>query len=384
MREITRLLEQTPAVALLGPRQIGKTTLALELAKGRPSIYLDLENPEDRQKLMDPAHYLELHADKLILLDEVQRCPDLFTSLRGVIDARRREGRGNGRFLILGSASNDLLHQSSESLAGRVHYCELTGLGPSEVSASADASSPRLWLRGGFPESFTAVDDRASIEWRQNFIRTYLERDIPQLGPRIPASTLLRFWTMLAHAQGELLNASKLASALGVKSVTVSRYLDLMADLLLVRRLEPWHGNVKKRLVKSPRVYVRDSGIVHALLRITDYESLLGHPIFGKSWEGFVIENIIAALPSGVRPYFYRTAAGAEIDCLLEFGLDDYWAIEIKAGRVPEITKGFHLACEDLSVKKKLVVYPGSETFPLRKDTTVLPLPELIETLRQI
>ena len=383
-QKIIQMLEQTPAVAILGPRQIGKTTLALELGKGQPSVYLDLENPEDLQKLNDPAHYLGLHADKLVILDEVQRYPDLFMSLRGIIDARRREGRGNGRFLILGSASNDLLKQSSESLAGRIHYCELTGLGPTEIEKPSGALLQQLWLRGGFPDSYAASSDRASYEWRRNFIRTYLERDIPQLGPRIPAATLMRFWTMLAHAQGELLNASKLASALGVKSVTTTRYLDLMVDLLLVRRLEPWHGNVKKRLVKSPRVYVRDSGIVHALLQIPDYESLLGHPIFGKSWEGFVIEKILATLPSGVQAYFYRTSAGAEIDCLLEFGLGDYWAIEIKASRTPEIKKGFHLACEDLEVKKKFVVYPGDDSFPLGNGTTVLPLSDLIESLGQL
>ena len=382
-QKITQGLNQNPAVAILGPRQIGKTTLALEIAKHQPSIYLDLENPEDFQKLRDPAHYLNLHADKLVILDEVQRYPDLFMSLRGIIDTRRREGRGNGRFLVLGSASNELLKQSSESLAGRIHYSEMTGLNPFEIEQSKAEPLQRLWMRGGFPDSYTASNDQASYSWRQNFIRTYLERDIPQLGPRIPAATLMRFWTMLAHVQGELLNASKLASSLGVKSVTVSRYLDLMVDLLLVRRLEPWYGNVKKRLVKTPRTYIRDSGIVHALLRIPDYEGLLGHPILGKSWEGFVIETIISALPSDVNPYFYRTSAGAEIDLLLEFGLDDYWAIEIKASRTPTLKKGFHMACEDLKVKGKFVVYTGEDRFLTDNQTTLLSLADFIETLRQ-
>ena len=232
--KVTTLLSRTPAVAILGPRQVGKTTLALEIAKNQDATYVDLENPEDIQKVRDPAHYLGLHADKLVILDEVQRYPDLFMSLRGVIDARRREGRGNGRFLILGAASNELIRQSSESLAGRIHYVELAGLNPIEVKGAQGATLQRLWMRGGFPDSYGAADDMASDEWRQNFIRTYLERDMPQLGPRIPAATLMRFWTMLAHAQGELLNASRLATSLDVSSVTVKRYLDTMADLLLV------------------------------------------------------------------------------------------------------------------------------------------------------
>ena len=380
-QKIIHSLSQNPAVAILGPRQIGKTTLAHEIAKGQVSIYLDLENPEDFQKLQDPAHYLERHANKLVILDEIQRYPDLFMSLRGIIDARRREKRGNGRFLVLGSASNELLKQSAESLAGRIHYSELTGLTPFEIEKPDGEPLQQLWMRGGFPDSYAAADDQASYTWRQNFIRTYLERDIPQLGPRIPAATLMRFWTMLAHTQGELLNASKLASSLGVESVTVSRYLDLMVDLLLVRRLEPWYGNVKKRLVKSPRTYVRDSGVVHALLQIPNYEALLGHPILGKSWEGFVIDTIINALPSGVHPFFYRTSAGAEIDLVIEFGLNEYWAVEIKASRTPSLKKGFHMACEDLKVKEKFVVYTGEDKFPTSHDTTVLSLMHFIEEL---
>ena len=380
---IIKNLRQNPAVAILGPRQIGKTTLAHEIAKRYASIYLDLENPEDFQKLKDPVHYLELHADKLVILDEVQRYPDLFMSLRGIIDTRRCEGRGNGRFLVLGSANNELLKQSSESLAGRIHYSELTGLNPFEIEEPAGEPLQRLWMRGGFPDSYGAEDDLASHNWRQNFIRTYLERDIPQLGPRIPAATLMRFWTMLAHTQGELLNASKLASSLGVESVTVSRYLDLMVDLLLVRRLEPWYGNVKKRLVKSPRTYVRDSGLLHALLQIPNYESLFGHPTFGKSWEGFVIETIINGLPSNAHPFFYRTSAGAEIDLVIEFGLDEYWAVEIKASRTPSLEKGFYLACEDLKAKRKFIIYTGEDKFPIGNDRTILSLAHFIEEMKK-
>ena len=376
-------LAQNPAVAILGPRQIGKTTLALEIAKGQPSIYLDLENPEDFQKLQDPNHYLSLHADKLIILDEVQSYPDLFMPLRGIIDARRREGVGNGRFLVLGSASNELLKQSSESLAGRINYLELSVLTPFEIESTESTHLQNLWVRGGFPDSYTASSDLKSYEWRKNFIRTYLERDIPQLGPRIPSSTLMRFWMMLAHVQGELLNASKLAGSLGVESVTISRYIDLMVDLLLVRRLHPWHGNIKKRLVKSPRTYVRDSGILHALLQVPNYEALLGNPILGKSWEGFVIENILSLLPSHVQPFFYRTSAGAEIDLLLELNLNEYWAVEIKASRTPKVEKGFHIACEDLEVKRKFVIYTGEDIFSLGNETVAISLPIFMEKLRK-
>ena len=382
-QEIARDLNENPAVAILGPRQVGKTTLALEIAKTRPSNYLDLEKSENLRRLEDSTHYLDRHADELVILDEVQNYPDLFMSLRGIIDARRREGRGNGRFLILGSASNKLLKQSSESLAGRICYHELTSLNPFEIEEPEGEPLQRLWMRGGFPDSYAAQSDQKSHKWRKNFIRTYLEHDIPELGSRIPAATLMRFWTMLAHTQGELFNASKIASPLSVKSVTVSRYLDLMVDLLLVRRLEPWHGNLKKQLTKSPRIYIRDSGILHALLQIPDYEELLGHSIRGKSWEGFVIENIISVLPFGVHPYFYRTSAGAEIDLLLEFGLDNYWAVEIKSNRTPTLKKGFHIACEDLKVQRKFVVYAGEDEFRGDNKTTVLSLSRFIETLRE-
>ena len=382
--KIVASLRRSPAVAIVGPRQVGKTTLARQIGAKQKAIYLDLENPEHVQRLQEPVHYLGLHADKLVIIDEVQRYPDLFMALRGIIDAGRWQGRGDGRFLILGSAANDLLQQSSESLAGRISYMELGGFSPLEIKPSAPKNLRRLWLRGGFPDSYTARNDADSFEWRKNFIKTYLERDIPQLGPRIPATTLLRFWTMLAHSQGELFNASSLAASLGVSSVTASRYLDLLVDLLLVRRLQPWFGNTKKRLVKSARTYVRDSGIVHALLHIDDYEQLLGHPALGKSWEGFVIENILVNLSSGVQAYFYRTMAGAEIDLLLQFGFDEYWALEIKASRLPKLSKGFYLACADLAVKRKIVIYPGENTFALGNDVVAMPLPEFMAELKNL
>jgi predicted AAA+ superfamily ATPase len=349
--DLEERLRHLPAVALLGPRQVGKTTLAHTIAEGRRSVYLDLESYTDREKMADPAFYLAQHEDDLVVIDEVQRMPDLFATLRGLIDEGRRRGKKAGRFLLLGSASADLLRQS-ETLAGRIAYVELPPLRVMEVPAD---DHTKLWVRGGFPESFLAGDGRSSLLWRRDFIRTYLERDIPQLGPRIPATTLHRFWTMLAHVQGGLFNAAQLARGLAVDGKTIARYLDLMADLMLVRRLQPYQTNIGKRLVKSPKVYVRDSGIVHALLNIGDLEALLGHPVSGGSWEGFVIENLIAAAPENTIPLFYRTAAGAEIDLLLEMPKDGLWAIEIKHGFSASPGKGFYTACADLQVQRRFV-----------------------------
>ena len=376
---LTAALADVPAVGLLGPRQAGKTTLALEVAAGRPAVYLDLESEADRAKLSEPELYLPQHEDKLVILDEIQRTPQLFRSLRGIIDAGRRRGRGKGRFLVLGSASVDLLRQSSESLAGRIRYLELAPLDAGEAGGERlDA----LWLRGGFPESLLAASDAASLGWRRDFIRTYLERDIPQLGPRIAAETLRRLWTMLGHQQGGMLNAAALARALAVDGKTVAAYLDLLVDLLLVRRLAPWHGNVRKRLVKSPKTYVRDSGLVHALLGIGDREALLSHPVAGGSWEGMAIESLIAAAPAGAEPYFFRTAAGAEIDLLLKLpGHRKPWAIEIKRGLAPRIERGFHLAGDDVRPERRLVVYGGLERFVLSEGVEAMSLVDLCAEL---
>ena len=354
------LLAEYPAVALIGPRQVGKTTLALEIADAVDAVYLDLESPSDLARLSDPELYLSDHEHRLVILDEVHRLPGLFQSLRGLIDRGRRRGRRAGRFLLLGSASMDLLRQSGETLAGRIAYLEL---GPFDVLEVGESNQDPLWVRGGFPDSFLAADDRRSLEWRENFIRTYLERDVPQFGPRIPAETLRRFWVMLGHTQGGVLNAAALARGLGVSGKTVSRYLDLMVDLLLVRRLTPWRGNVGKRLVKSPKVYVRDSGIVHALLGLVSKEDIVGHPIVGASWEGYVIEALLSVAPDRADASFYRSSGGAEIDLVLTLPGREPWAIEVKRSLDPRPRKGFHSGCVDVRPEAGFVVYPGDERY---------------------
>ncbi|OIO60100.1 MAG: ATPase [Alphaproteobacteria bacterium CG_4_10_14_0_2_um_filter_63_37] len=371
--ELTLALAETPAVALLGPRQVGKTTLAWAVSQTGNAIYLDLESEGDRAKLAQPELYFGDHRDKLVVLDEIHRSPGLFPILRGMIDRNRREGRTGGRYLLLGSASLDLLKQSGESLAGRIAYLELTPLNILETGPEANDT---LWLQGGFPESFLA-SHAASSRWRQNFIRTYLERDIPQFGPRIAAETLRRFWVMLAHHHGGLLNAAQFARNLGVDGKTATAYLDLLNDLFLVRRLQPWHANLGKRLVKSPKVYVRDSGLVHTLLGIRDKETLLSHPVVGASWEGFVLENLISCAPRDCQPFFYRSSGGAEIDLLLHWPDGRLWAIEIKRSLTPKVERGFHAACTDLTPQRRFVVYPGTERFRIGDGIEAMPLYDL-------
>ncbi len=378
--QLVHLINHYPAVVLLGPRQVGKTTLAQDIGDVRDALYLDLEMEMDREKLSDPELYLEEHENKLVILDEVQRVPELFQSLRGLIDRGRRRGIRSGRFLLLGSASLDLLKQSGETLAGRVAITELAPFNALELDGE---QHDRLWVRGGFPDSFLAENETLSLQWRRNFIRTYLERDIPQLGPRIPAEALRRFWTMLAHNQGTLMNASALARGLGVTGKTVTGYLDLLVDLLLVRRLHPWHRNVGKRLVKSPKVYIRDSGVLHALLGLEHKESLLGHPVVGGSWEGYVIENLLSVAPDGTEAGFYRTSAGAEIDLILTLPGDRLWAVEVKRSLAPKPDKGFYYACTDLKPERKFVVYPGEERYPLKENIEAISLAGLMELLRE-
>ncbi len=372
-------LAHSPAVALLGPRQSGKTTLALEIARDIPHVYLDLESERDRAKLAEAELYLEGHLDKLVILDEVHRAPGLFPSLRGLIDRARREGRAAGRYLLLGSASLDVLKQSGETLAGRIAYLELA---PLNLLETGPGTQNALWLRGGFPPAFQANTDARSLRWRESFIRTYLERDIPQFGPRIAAETLRRFWTMLAHHQGGLLNVAQLARNLGIDAKTAQSYVSLMSDLLLVRRLQPWHINSGKRLVKSPKVYIRDSGLLHALLGIESEEQFLSHLIVGASWEGFCVECLLNCAPPGVTAYFYRTSAGAEIDLLLVWPDGDTWAVEIKRSLAPKVERGFHQACEDVRPARKWVVYPGSESWAITPQISTVSLYDLCGSLR--
>lgn len=380
--KVLKALGRSPAVALTGPRQVGKTTLALDIADTLPAVYLDLEDRLDLQKLNDFTTFHAENNDQLIILDEIQRLPEIFPTLRGIIDRERRRGNKTQQFLFLGSASIDLLQQSSESLAGRIAYLELFPIDLLEYTKDqylSTASVNTLWLRGGFPESLLANSAEDSFDWRKDFIRTYLERDIPQLGGRIPAETLERFWIMLAHNQGTTLNAAQLAKNLEVSGTTVGRYLDLMVDLLLVRRLKPWTYNAGKRLVRSPKVYVRDSGITHALLNIPTVNDLLGHPVVGGSWEGFVIENILSVLPSGVQPYFYRTSGGAELDLVLEFGVSERWGIEIKRSSSPSLSRGFHIACDDIKAARKYVVYSGQDSFSMGSDVRAISLSGLMK-----
>jgi len=368
-QKLKQLLQQFPAVGLLGPRQAGKTTLAFAQKNLYPdALYLDLELPSAQRQLDDPEAFLMAHAQQLVILDEVQRMPELFDVLRGVIDQRRRMGQASGQFLLLGSASGVLMQQSSESLAGRVAYVELPPLQASEIfkghHSVADLNA--LWVRGGFPLSWLAKSDADSMTWREVFISTYLEKDIPALGPRLPATNLRRLWTMLAHHQGELFDQSKLASALAISGQNVSRYIDLMCDLMLVRRLSAWHGNVGKRLIRSPKVYVRDSGLVHALLGLSNLDALLGHPIAGSSWDGFVLEQLINAAPQA-EASFYRTSNGAEVDLVLTFRNQQTWTIEIKRSSAPTVSRGYYQAATDLGAARKLLVAPVAQTYPMKE-----------------
>ena len=373
-----RLSQASPAVVLLGPRQVGKTTLARQIAADWPqgALYLDMEMPSDRQRLSDAEAYLRAQSPKLVVVDEIHRVPELFAVLRGLIDERRASGQRFGHFLLLGSASLDLMRQSSESLAGRVAYLEMGAITADEAQA-AQLPLDQLWSRGGFPDSTLAGTDALSLMWRQDFIRSYLERDVPMFAPRMPAQTLGRLWTMLAHQQGGLLNQARLAASLDVTAPTLTRYVDLLVDLQLVRRLMPWSVNLGKRLVKSPKVYVRDSGLVHALLGLQTTDDLLGHPVLGASFEGWVIETLVQRLPADARAWFYRSHQGAEIDLLIERGGRPQIAIEVKRSSAPSPGKGFAQACDDLGVAQRWLVYPGTERYPLRHGAQAIGVVEL-------
>lgn len=384
---LTQLLDEFPAVVLLGPRQVGKTTLARQWVDRHAGtgatkpLYLDLELPSARRQLDDAESFFAAHHQQLLVLDEVQRVPELFATLRGVIDERRRAGEMAGQFLLLGSASGVLLGQASESLAGRVAMLELTPFqwrelipesAQSMAPSDADALLNRHWVRGGFPLSYLAKTDAASLRWREAFITSYLERDIPALGLRIPTATLRRLWTMLAHHQGQLLNQSQLASALAVSGQTVTRYIDLLCDLMLVRRLPPWSGNVGKRLVRAPKVYVRDSGLTHALLGLPTLEAVLSHPVAGQSWEAHVLEQLIAAAPQA-QATFYRTSHGAECDLVLTAPSGQTWVCEIKRSSAPTVSRGFYEAARDVGASKKLLIAPVANCYPAKDGIEVMP-----------
>lgn len=382
--EIAKLLEQEAAVALIGPRQVGKTTTALALARDKGALYLDLETRRARADLGDdPEELLMNNADRLVILDEIHHVPELFMELRGIIDrGRRGEGRATGRFLILGSASLDLWRQS-ESLAGRIAYVHMSPLNVLEIE-NDDAARARLWLRGGYPASYLAPDNETSIRKREVLKQACLQRDIPEFGKRLPVSTVEELLVMLAHRHGGTLNASQVAKGMKLKATTVSSYVGLFADLLLLRRLRPLHRNLGKNLTRSPKVYIRDSGLLHSLLEIFDHDRLRRASAFGLSWESFVIENLLAVAPQGTRSYFYRTYAGAEIDLILEHRKFGRWAIEIKYGAVESMGRGFHEARKDLKPDRAFVVHSGSERFTIADGIEVIGLREMAELLARL
>jgi len=374
-KTISKYLKSFPAVAILGPRQAGKSTLAKQIIKKiEHSIYLDLEQPSAIQKLVEPELYFNLHRNKLICLDEIQKIPELFSVMRGVIDERNR----NGQFIILGSASRELIKQTSESLAGRIVFLELTPFSIDEVGLPrSDNTLHNYWFRGGFPRSFLSISDDISTVWRENFIRTFLERDIPQLGFQIPAESIRRLWQMCAHQHGQLLNTSGIGQALGVSHTTIRSYIDILTQTFMLRSLPPFIINVKKRLVKSPKIYLRDTGLLHTLLGIESMDQLFGHPIYGVSWEGMVLENILQTVPSWISG-FYRTSTGAELDLVLEKSTKRI-GVECKASVSPQVTRGFWNAIEDLELDKVFIIAPVKESFPIHKKVIVSPLHEFLE-----
>lgn len=390
--ELATLLSEFPAVVLLGARQVGKTTLARSLLvshaneSGKVPVYLDLELASARLQIEDAEAFFAEQHGKLVILDEVQRVPELFATLRGVIDQRRQMGEATGQFLLLGSATGVLLGQASESLAGRVAMLELTPFQERELAFELQNTTEktrlqnRHWVRGGFPLSFLAKTDAASMRWRDAFITSYLERDIPALGLKIPATTLRRLWTMLAHNQGQMLNLSLLAGALAVSGQSVAKYIDVLCDLMLVRRLPAWSGNIGKRLVRSPKVYVRDSGLTHALLGLSSFEAVLSHPVAGQSWEGHVIEQLIAAAPRA-QASFYRTSHGAECDLVLTLASGEIWVCEVKRSSAPSVSRGFHEVTKDLNPTRKLLIAPVQNSYPAKEGIEVLPLLEAVKQL---
>ena len=386
--KLLNALRNVPVVALVGPRQVGKTTLALKMAQQaieKHSSYLDLELDTDLSKLSDAEGYLRRFENQLLIIDEVQRLPDLFRVLRGLVDVRIRSGEKAGQFLLLGSASRDLLQQSSETLAGRIRYLELTPFLALEIYETDPLgfNAEKLWFRGGFPDSYLAPTEDESWAWRNDFIATYVERDIPLMGPNVSASRMKKFWTMLAHYHGQQVVLSEIGKSLEVSHTTIRTYLDILIDFYMVRQVQPWSGNTKKRLVKSPKIYLRDTGLLHSFLNISSFDSLLGNPVLGASWEGFVVENIIVTLSSKWRYSYYRTTSQTEIDLVLEGPDQQIWAIEIKRSSAPTLSSGFHTACDDIKATRKFVVYSGTESFPMAGGTEAIGLIEFLKMTRE-
>lgn len=384
-QKLTNALDNMPVVALLGARQIGKTTLALEIAKtiSKESAYLDLELDSDLAKLSDAEAYLRRFNNKLLIIDEVQRQPNLFRLLRGLVDIRKRAGETSCQFLLLGSASRDLIQHSSETLAGRIRFLELSTFSALEIYQTNPSSfnMEQLWLRGGFPDSYLANTDDESWNWRSDFISSYVEKDIPLMGPQIASTTMRRLWSMLAHNNAQQVNLSKLGESLGFNYKTIKNYIDTLTDFYMLRQIQPWSGNSKKRLVKAPKIYLRDSGLAHRFLNISDFESLLGHPAIGASWEAFILENILNQLSNKWSYSYYRTSAQAEVDLVLEGPKNEVWAIEIKRSSAPKVSKGFHYACTDIKATQKFIIYPGEDNFPIAHHIEVMSLIEFLKLL---
>jgi len=384
-QHLLKALETMPVVALLGPRQVGKTTLALEIAESidKESAYLDLELDTDLAKLSDAEAYLRRFENKLLIIDEVQRQPDLFRLLRGLVDIRKRSGETTGQFLLLGSASRELIQHSSETLAGRIRFLELSPISALEAQhpPSFSFDLEKHWLRGGFPDSYLAATDDDSWDWRSDFISSYVEKDIPLMGPNIATTTMRRLWSMLAHNNAQQVNYSKLGESLGFSYKTIKNYIDTLTDFYMLRQIQPWSGNTKKRLVKAPKIYLRDCGLTHRILNISDFESLLGHPAIGPSWEAYILENILNHLSNKWRYSYYRTSAQAEVDLVLEGPKNEVWGIEIKRSSAPKISKGYHYACDDIKATKKFVIYPGEERFPMANEIEAIGLIEFLQLL---
>jgi uncharacterized protein len=381
-------LDQMPIVALLGPRQVGKTTLSLAILPTlqKSAIYLDLEMEADQRKLLDPGYFLSQFRGQLVVIDEIQRMPNLFLVLRSIVDERKRDGERTGHFLLLGSASKEIVQASSETLAGRIRFIELYPFTSLELFKHEQSAYhlDQHWFRGGFPDSYLAATDLESWRWRSDFVQTYLEKDIPSMGLGISATQLTRFWSMLAHFHGQQVNLSSLARSLEMSHTSIRNYLDLLSDFYMVRQLKPWSGNIKKRLVKSPKIYIRDTGILHKLLHISDFNVLHGHPLMGASWEGFVVEQILAVLDDRWQYSYYRTSTQVELDLVLQTPTNETWVLEIKRGSTPKLGRGFYEACLDVGATRRFLLCNTQTHLLLARDLEQIGLLDLIQLIQKL